>query len=175
MLYSSITQVGVGTESRKRRESAWRSFIREIREKAILVLRLDLASMPSKIHASLCPRADFSPGLIVLENILQHWLDCRRFLPGLCLMPGSSCFRQVLCCSCYIAAGLNHLVWDLLRVITCLARRLFSYRSPCAPDVCPRSAARVSCCPVTTSQGFLTEHSCFAFSIKHSRALMRST
>lgn len=129
----------------------------------------------SKIHASLSPRGDFHLGCIVLENILQHWLGSVRFLPGLCLLPDNDYFHQDLCCSCYLTACLNHSMWDLLGVIIRLARRLFLYRSPRAPDVCPRSAARVSCCPITTSQGFLKEHSFFGFSIKYSWALTRRT
>ena len=144
-------------------------------ESYIPVPGLDLASMLCKIHASLSPRGDCHLGCIVLENILQRWLGSGCFLPGLCLMPDSDCFCQDLCCSCYLAACSNHAVWDLLCVIICLARRLFSYRSPCAPDVCPRSAARGPCCLITTSGGFLKEHSFFGFSIKLSRALTRRT
>lgn len=38
----------------------------------------------------------------------------------------------------------------------------------CVPEMCPRSTARLSCCFITTSQGFLKEHNFFGSSTKHS-------
>lgn len=86
----------------------------------------------------------------------------------------SYCLHQDPCLSHYLAACLNHSVWDLCsRVIIHPARRHFgagdfSYQSLVYLKCVPRSTARLSCCFITTSQGFLKEHNFFGSSTKHS-------